>query len=224
MTGCCLCGGNLAWRPTLLELLRWGDVQPPVICAACQASFAPWPAPHCPGCGRTSAAGQLCAECQAWQDQFGRLVPVTPCYQYNQAMKNFMHRYKFQGDYQLRRVFQAELTTRAGQLGSRVVTVPVSAETMATRGFNQVNGLLALKRVAALKVEGQRKGRQAEKDRAARLATPQPFALTKAAQSLAGQSVVLVDDVYTTGRTFYHAASLLWQVGCTEIRGLVLAS
>lgn len=220
---CLLCNRRLNWRPSFADLLLPGALHPPVLCPTCQASFAPWPGSHCPGCGRTSHEGRLCAECRDWQDRLGWYVPVTSCYQYNQAMKDFMHRYKFLGDYRLRATFQRELTEKARALGDCFVAVPVSAETMATRGFNQVAGMVDLPLTPALVVAGKGKTRQSEKGRAARMATPQPFALTNPAL-VAGKRVVLIDDVMTTGRTFYHAATLLRAAGAAQLRGLVLAA
>ncbi|MGH2325015.1 ComF family protein [Leuconostoc lactis] len=37
------------------------------------------------------------------------------------------------------------------------------------------------------------------------------------------QRVLLVDDVYTTGNTLYHAATLLYQLGAKEVKSLSLA-
>ena len=44
-----------------------------------------------------------------------------------------------------------------------------------------------------------------------RLAAPQPFIIEKA-QEIKDKRVLLVDDVYTTGQTIYHAAEVLFDL------------
>lgn len=134
-----------------------------------------------------------------------------------------MHAYKFSGDYRLRWVFRQELTSWVQTCpADLVVPIPVSAATMAHRGFNQVAGLLAGSVAEVLRARPKQRP-QSAKDRTARLATPQPFTLVDAAQ-VRGRKIVLVDDVYTTGRTLYHAASLLRAAGCQSVCGRVLAN
>ena len=139
-------------------------------------------------------------------------------------MKEWMHRYKFDGDYLLRRVFCGELTAAALQLGADcIVPVPVTATTMATRGFNQVTGLLNCRLSPLLVTISREKQAQSTKNRQERLATSQPFQLASTTSSLAAKRVLVVDDVYTTGRTIYHAAALLRAAGAREVLGLSLA-
>nr|WP_165861000.1 phosphoribosyltransferase [Lactiplantibacillus pentosus] len=40
---------------------------------------------------------------------------------------------------------------------------------------------------------------------------------------ITGQSILIVDDIYTTGRTIRHAASLLLENGAKSVTGLTLA-
>lgn len=151
------------------------------------------------------------------------MIEVTTCYQYNSAMHDFMQRYKFHGDYRLRQVFRAEFTQRAKRLGDYFVPVPVSQTTMFTRGFNQVAGMLDLKLTTLLTVKAKTKRAQSTKTRAERLATKQPFELAKGIEIPQGR-FVLIDDIYTTGRTFHHAVEILKAAGCQDIKGLVLAA
>ncbi len=50
---------------------------------------------------------------------------------------------------------------------------------------------------------------QSEKSRQERLAAPQAFRATENMTKIKNQKVLLVDDVYTTGRTLFHAAEIL---------------
>ena len=67
----------------------------------------------CAGCGKENINknGFLCADCQTWE----KALWLATChhrglYRYNEAMKEYMQRYKFNGDYRLRVVFQRELS------------------------------------------------------------------------------------------------------------------
>jgi competence protein ComFC len=139
-------------------------------------------------------------------------------------MKEFMRRYKFQGDYRLRQVFQGVFCRQVQSYhADLIIPIPVTATTMATRGFNQVLGLLGQTTVTnVLNHRAQDKVAQSCKTRQQRLATPQPFRLTDPTV-VRDKKVLLVDDIYTTGRTLYHAANLVKQAGCREILSLSLA-
>lgn len=94
---------------------------------------------------------------------------------------------------------------------------------MHTRGFNQVKGLLGGCTITEVLVHQHKdKLAQSHKSRTERLATPQPFLLKNAARVL-NERVILVDDIYTTGRTLYHAAVLLKEAGASEVLSISLA-
>ncbi len=168
----------------------------------------------------------MCAECQWWDEKMGWHLSHRCLFQYNQAMKDYMHRYKFQGDYLLRLVFSEIMTAQVKQVAADlVVPIPVSQSTWLSRGFNQVAGLVECPLANLLVVRKRQKRPQSSRSRQERLAIQQPFGWfsEEARQKVNGQRVLLVDDVYTTGRTMYYGASLLRQAGAKSVKSLSLA-
>ncbi|MGM9908038.1 ComF family protein [Limosilactobacillus sp.] len=222
---CLLCNAPIPVRLTLRDLLMLCPVEQAPVCEQCRAGFAPIDPEHsCPGCGRPQRDSRLCNDCASWKKQYGWHLRHQALYRYNDAMKAYMQRYKFAGDYRLRQVFGAEFQRRVRQLHpDLVVPVPVTATTMATRGFNQVQGLLGdLATTPLLSHRAADKVAQSHKTRQQRLKTPQPFVLTDPA-AVRDRRILLVDDIYTTGRTLYHAAVLLKAAHCRELVSLSLA-
>ncbi|WP_311317083.1 ComF family protein [Leuconostoc citreum] len=68
----------------------------------------------------------------------------------------------------------------------------------------------------------QKKTDQSRFNRQKRLTRAQPFVIANHT-SLSGQSVLLIDDVYTTGRTLYYAAELIYTLGAKNVKSLSLA-
>lgn len=221
---CLLCNRQLAWEPRLGQWLKWGSIDEPVICRQCRGKFHHYPKPRCAGCGRhVKHNGKYCDECQQWQNKLGWVLHHRCLYSYNDAMKDLMHRYKFQGDYLLRHIFQREMTQRAiEQQADYIVPIPVTVHTMQKRGFNQVAGLLTCPLSNFLTTISREKRAQSTKSRQERLSTPQPFQLIDTTHFY-DKRILLVDDVYTTGRTIYHASSLFRNAGAKEVMGLSLA-
>ena len=222
---CQLCHARLPVRLSLRDLVMLRPLTPPTLCERCRARFTRIDPVHaCPGCSRPQEHTRLCPECESWQHQYGWHLQHQALYTYNDAMKEYMHRYKFGGDYRLRTVFQAEVQQRIRQLGADlVVPIPVTQTTMAIRGFNQVLGILGdMPVIPVLRHRAVDKVAQSRKTRRQRLQTPQPFVLTDPA-IVRGKRILLVDDIYTTGRTLYHAATLLKAAQCHELVSLSLA-
>ncbi|WP_251547445.1 ComF family protein [Limosilactobacillus caecicola] len=226
MKQCLICSGSINWQPSFHELISWRPLTPPVICQQCQQQFA-LITDHdlCRGCGRQRES--LCPDCQTWQEQLGFVIHNRSLYSYNDAMKEYMHSYKFMGDYRLRQVFQRQFTALVKSISADVVIpIPVTQHTRLTRGFNQVTGLLEDCRLVTdvlLTSQQHKLVPQSHKKRTERLLAPQPFMLQQATK-IKGKKVLLVDDVYTTGRTIYHAATLCRQAGCESVSSVALAS
>lgn len=224
MAKCLLCNRRLSKKLTISEILFPGPIKQPVICNSCFQKFSRYSRENiCQGCGREGEK-QLCIDCQKWQQQYGWYLNHYPIFHYNEAMKNFMQQYKFQGQYHLRVIFSEILqNVISGMEYDLLIPIPVTEHTMKTRGFNQVTGLLeGLSYTEALTHREKRKVAQSKKDRQSRLKTKQPFILNKSVD-LRGKRILIVDDIYTTGRTLYHAAALCYQNGCKRVQSLSLA-
>jgi len=107
-----------------------------------------------------------------------------------------------------------------------VVPVPLHASRLRQRGFNQAKDLArllqvpvvpALRRIRATVTQTDLPA--AQRHRNVRGA----FAVTRAAASLVGAIVVLVDDVSTTGATLEACARVLKEAGVKEVRALTAA-
>lgn len=226
MNTCLKCGQPVGIDVTLKMLLDFSPLQKPVLCAACRDRFTVIdPKFACPFCGRMMENRVVCGDCECWGD--GDQFQNRALYVYDEALKEYFSDYKFRGDYRLRLMFSRELEIAVKAAKCDLVTVvPVTAETMANRGFNQVAGMLGGCPVTQTlaTIETKKITRQSERDRKARMLSVQPFKrLPDLGQRLVGQRVLVVDDVYTTGRTIRHAANLLRQAGAKKVVGLTLA-
>jgi competence protein ComFC len=180
----------------------------------------------CPTC-RKAGLSIPCQDCLLWH----KIYPTynfqhEAFFQYDDAFHQWIHQYKFLGDYRLRKTFVVELRHFFKKEKFDVIcAIPLSKERYLKRGFNQVEGILE---AAAIKIEKLLDKKvntvpQAEKNRSERLITPQPFEVVATEQQITGKRILLVDDVYTTGRTLFHAAEALNAYHPREIRTLSLA-
>jgi len=138
-------------------------------------------------------------------------------------MKDFFSKYKFQGDYLLRFVFAEVLKKSLRNFKEyTLVPIPVSPEKYQSRGFNQVEGFL---QAAGLPykhlLEKEDMIAQSSKNREERLNSQQCFTLVKDVRL--PEKILLIDDVYTTGKTLQLARELLLEAGVKEILTFSLA-
>lgn len=110
-----------------------------------------------------------------------------------------------------------------------VVPMPLARERLAMRGFNQAHELARRlspdKADAALALRLRDTPPQARLDRAARLANlRQAFALEPSrAHAVRGRSVLLVDDVMTSGASLFALAQVFRDAGAARVSAGVLA-
>lgn len=224
MTDCLLCHCDNFQQPTLWQLMNFQPIEPAVLCQTCLNGIEAIPADQsCSGCGRLSSE-QVCRDCLRWQEPTN--FHNRAIFQYNDLLKQFMSQYKFYGDYRLRKVFQTKIKREVTQLkADLVIPIPIAPATLQRRGFNQVAGLLegvsTVDGLATLQVEKQQP--QSAKNRQQRMQTQQPFSLNLSPEKFNKKRVLIVDDIYTTGRTIRHAARLFQEAGASEVMGLTLA-
>lgn len=179
------------------------------------------PTNHCPTCFRPNTSNQ-CQDCQYWENK-GVQVNHQALYSYNSAMKEYISRYKFQGDYRLREVFAMELKNALKIYQDyTIVPVPLSAKSYQERQFNQVTGLLDAANTAYQDILDKKHGKkQSSKNRQERLKSSHQFHL-KDGQKLP-EKVLLVDDIYTTGSTLAQIKQLLLDDGVKNVKTFSLS-
>ena len=210
---------------TIAEILLPWSIQE-TRCAQCQEKLSLTATPCCTLCMKQ---GQLspCDECQLWQQKYPAYSFTHHAFfQYNDAFHDWIYRYKFLGDYRLRKTFSKEISHFFKQHPKSIVcAIPLSSERQIERGFNQSEALLSAANIPTFDLlkKSQHTPAQAQKNRQERLAMIQPFEATTLATTIQGKEVVIFDDVYTTGRTLFYAAETLMVFKPLKIRTLSLA-
>jgi ComF family protein len=215
--------------PSACAICRAWPAQP--VCEACVMRFAQ-PCPRCATCALPVPAGVTrCGACILNPPPLDQCLAAVP---YAYPWSACIGRFKFQ-----------QLPGWAGTLATvlrstpwvepaleqahGVVPVPLSAERLRERGFNQA--LELARRLAPHKTEAHLLLRirhttaQSELPRAQRLRNVAgAFAIDPLRSSaLRGMRVVLVDDVMTSGASLFSAAAALRAAGAAHITALVVA-
>ena len=167
--------------------------------------------------GKNIAQIVIKKDCQLWCKE-GIEVSHEAIFSYNQAMKDFFNRYKFDGDYMLRKVFATILSENLKKYKSYdFVLIPLSPERYAKRGFNQVAGLIEAAGLSHQDILGKREEKaSSSKNRSVRLATELPFFIKDGVT--VPKKILLIDDIYTTGATVNRVKSMLENAGAEEVR------
>jgi ComF family protein len=213
---------------------RLASSRPPLFCPACREDLRPAASPLCSCCGRPfpHAAGtdHLCATCLKSSWHFTR---ARALFLYTPPVARAIHRLKYDrstaGLATFRLFFEARRAELAPAAFDRIVPVPLHPGRLRQRGFNQA--LL----LARSFFPGDRAVRADLLERSR--ATPPQTGLSgevrrrnlkgafraAAPQEVDGRTVLLVDDVFTTGATADECARTLRRAGAAEVQVLTLA-
>lgn len=150
----------------------------------------------------------------------GAVDAVTALYSYNEAMKSYLHQYKFLQDVALAQIFSTNLHEAFEGKESIVVPIPMHREKLVQRTFAQVDELLKSAGIPFHHLLTKTvKTEQGKKTRKERLEAAPLFEVTTTIES---RDYILFDDIYTTGTTIHHAAKLLKDTGATRVEAITL--
>ena len=212
---CLLCAQHLKKNLTFGELL-FLKKEESTLCLACYSSFEMIGEEHCPNCHKKGVSIS-CKDCQLWCKE-GIEVSHEAIFCYNQAMKDFFNRYKFDGDYILRKVFASILRDfLINYKDYHFLLIPLSPERYAKRGFNQVAGLIEATGLSYENLLEKREEKaSSSKTRSERFATELPFFIKDGLP--VPKKILLIDDIYTTGVTLNRVKKLLENAGAEEVK------
>lgn len=206
---CLLCHTEYTIEATFHQLFLLKDSSPG-LCTTCHNKFQLITPPYCSRCYKPDIK-DVCSDCKIWEKE-GIIVNHQAVFTYNTAMEEFFSRYKFLGDYRLHHVFHKYFQIEKGHT---IVPIPVSKQRFQERDFNQVAALLQQLPFSSL-LEKEEGPAQNTRTRNERLKNKNTFTLK--AKVKVPDKILLVDDVYTTGRTLQHAIAVLKQGGAQEIK------
>jgi len=219
---CLICDKQIEVEITWTTLFNLKQ-QPP-ICRACTNQFAKIGTPTCEYCGRDDK--QKCTDCTRWQKR-DLMTMNRSVYRYNEFLKETMTRFKYRGDYALVEAFADVFADGVKNCfpmlpdETKLVPIPLSEARLKSRAFNQAEALASLLPYEMVSMLKRTTGeKQAKKNRQARLAMENPFELSA---ETVPESVIIIDDIYTTGTTIHHAAKVLKDAGCKKIVSFTLA-
>ncbi|MGB8958920.1 MAG: ComF family protein [Candidatus Aminicenantales bacterium] len=207
-----------------------------IVCGECLGKLTPRVGPVCPLCGRFEAGGMedhLCGRCSREAPAFSR---QRSCGVYGGALKDIILLFKYRKYAPLSRPLArfADSCLSGDQLlwenAELLVPVPLHPSRRRDRGFNQARLLardLASRRgldvLAGVLVKTVNRPAQAGLRAADRERNVRRAYTVKHADRVLGRTLILIDDVTTTGATIRECARVLKKAGARDVRAITLA-
>jgi ComF family protein len=202
------------------------------VCPPCWASIVPITPPCCRTCGDplpswrvVSVAEALCPRCRRVTPLVSLARAIGP---YEGTLRAIVHALKYDGRPTLARHLAERMRVAGADVLSGadlVVPVPLHRSRERARGFNQARELarhLGLPVAGAL-TRTRKTGSQADLPAAKRHANVRGAFAWRWKVPVDGRTIVLVDDVSTTGATLNACARALLDGGATDVRALTAA-
>ena len=196
-------------------------------CSQCISKFKKIIDPVCEiCCGYIMENQKLCKNCIEYISLKLEmpLIINKSIFHYTNEIKEWLNKFKFCGDVQLASIFADDLREyyENSFKNYKIVPIPLSDARLKERGFNQVE---VLAQYAGLNLtnclERIHTEKQSKLNRYERLSREQVFSFC-GEEKIDNESIVILDDVYTTGKTIQDAATILLQNGATEVHSLTL--
>lgn len=199
-----------------------------LLCASCEEKYLP-PEHVCKVCGRKLSEEGVCAECK---QRFPAFTLARSCYSHEDTARNLLLRYK-RGDRHLEKLISSALVSGfaryyAGESFDGIVYLPCSKREMTKKGFYPPKDLAeSLSREIHLPLlTCLTKTRRTKKQKTLSFSkrkenVKNAFSASKDAK---GKSILLLDDVMTTGATVEEAAATLKKRGAEKVCVLTFTS
>ncbi|WP_052728232.1 ComF family protein [Domibacillus tundrae] len=216
MSQCLLCENDTAvqsWR-------GFFGAKAPVLCNICLNQFEKIDGPTCEVCSRPMDQKGICPDCAAWEKNI--FISNQSLYHYNEAMKALIARFKYRGDYALAEMFAEDVRAMAKKAACDLVcAVPLPPSRLAERRFNQSEALIEMAGLPHTPLLARHESdKQSKKSRAERIEAEQTF---YPIGNAAGKSILVIDDIYTTGATIRLVAEALGQAGAVSVKSITIA-
>jgi ComF family protein len=217
--------------PTIPRLFRPAcavcSLGPGPVCPECVADFFPPSLPRCAVCAiPVGRIDDVCGRCLSSPPSFARTTALAD---YAPPVDGMVTALKFGARLDLAGVFGRLLARRANAIADAlVVPVPLAFERLSERGYNQsmqIARAYCSSTGARLEPQSVRRIRHTPPQQA--LALPERRRNVRgafaAAGDVRGRTVLVVDDVMTSGSTMDEIARVLVAAGAARVHALVVA-
>lgn len=177
----------------------------------------------CTHCSK-SKVKSICSDCKRWKRLGSALERNYSLIAYTEFIKQYVFDWKYAGDIVLFKGLQSLIKPREVikilKLDKfKVIPIPIHLERKNERAFNQSSLIASLfpyvDETILIRVNNEK---QSERNKAERLNSENPFQVKKRGNV----SILLIDDLYTTGTTLRHAAVKLKEAGYGRIVSFTL--
>lgn len=196
-----------------------------LLCPDCARGLPTLDAARCPVCALPAPEGAVCGACLKSPPAFDATIAV---WRYGFPVDKLVQSLKYEHRLVLSGFFAEAMLAGERPAGDMLLPLPLSAQRLAERGFNQaVEIARPLARALGLPLDADACRRTRETVPQASLPWKERRGNVRrcfdCSQDLAGRSVIVVDDVMTTGATLDEFAALLKRHGALRVTNWVVA-